>query len=636
MKKILLIAGLLLIISAMPALAAEPENIKSFHSRIVVNQDSSIIVTETILVHAAGDQIKRGIYRDFPTIYTNVDGNKYKVGFKVISVKRDGQPENYHQDSIANGVRVYFGREEYILPEGDYTYEFTYRATNELGFYSDHDELYWNVTGNGWAFPIEKASAEVILPSGILTPDIRMAVYSGAMGERGGGNLELVNGAVPTFSTTKPLSVGEGLTIVVGWPKGFVSLPLSQNKEFQKQIDELRLIFGLVGVFLLIAYYLWAWYRVGRDPKKGVVIPQYDPPRGLSPASLGFVWNGGYDRKHFTATIIAMAIRKILTIELLPKKYLQKNKYQLSRTGANTALSPEESIISKKIFVGGQTVAIEQKNSLKFILAGTGLKSYLAKSQYAVHNYAYLIIGVIISIIIFAAGSNCQGYVCDLRAKDFAILILPLVIFAYLSAYIISILKKSLREKKSNMEIFGLVSSAIVVMGVTLGIAFAFYMLSDWRTTALFIILLIMDISFYFLLRRNTVDGQKLLEEIEGFIWFMTVTEKDRMNFHNPPERTPELFEKYLPYALALGVENKWAKQFDEVFARLKEQGAGYIPAWYLAAGMHDFNPSDLTAELSRSFSGAISSASMAPGSASGFGGGFSGGGGGGGGGGGW
>jgi uncharacterized membrane protein len=150
------------------------------------------------------------------------------------------------------------------------------------------------------------------------------------------------------------------------------------------------------------------------------------------------------------------------------------------------------------------------------------------------------------------------------------------------------------------------------------------------------LILLVLNIVFFFLLRRRTVEGRKLQDEIEGFKLFLSVTEKDRMNFHNPPGKTPELFEKFLPYALALGVEQNWAEQFSKVFEEMSKTANGYHPAWYVGNDFNTLSAVGFATNFSGSFSHAISASSTAPGSSSGFGGGFSGGGGGGGGGGGW
>jgi uncharacterized membrane protein len=148
--------------------------------------------------------------------------------------------------------------------------------------------------------------------------------------------------------------------------------------------------------------------------------------------------------------------------------------------------------------------------------------------------------------------------------------------------------------------------------------------------------LIVLNLLFYRLLKAPTLTGRKVMDQIEGFKLYLTVAEKDRLNLLNPPERTPELFERYLPYALALEVENEWGEQFAEVLARAGAGGQPYTPVWYTGS-YHGLGNSRFVSDLGGAFPGAISSSAAAPGSDSGSGGGgFSGGGGGGGGGGGW
>lgn len=157
------------------------------------------------------------------------------------------------------------------------------------------------------------------------------------------------------------------------------------------------------------------------------------------------------------------------------------------------------------------------------------------------------------------------------------------------------------------------------------------------------VILGIMSAVFGSTLKSYTREGRQLVDQIAGFRLYLSVTEKDRLNLLNPPERTPEMFEKYLPYALALDVEQRWSQQFASVFARMAAEGRPYIPVWYYGAYWNPVNPAAFASHMGTGFTNAISASAVAPGSKSGFGGGgfgggggFSGGGGGGGGGGGW
>ena len=177
-------ALLLGVLQAASAAAPPSERILSFDSRIAVNPDAGMLVTETIQVLSTGDQIRRGIFRDFPTTYKDHAGNPYVVDFAVQEIRRDGQPEAWHTETLANGVRVYMGRKEHLLPPGEHTYTLTYRTDRQIGFFKDHDELYWNVTGNGWEFAIDRASASVELPPGVPGLSL-LEAYTGPAGARG-------------------------------------------------------------------------------------------------------------------------------------------------------------------------------------------------------------------------------------------------------------------------------------------------------------------------------------------------------------------------------------------------------------------------------------------------------------------
>jgi hypothetical protein len=262
--------------------AAAAETILLFHSDVTVSENGTLLVRETIRVRAEGRQIRRGIYRDFPTRYTDRLGNHHRVGFEFLAAERDGQPEAWHQQPQSNGVRTYLGREERFLPHGEHTYVLTYRTSGQLGFFADFDELYWNVTGNGWELPIREASCTVILPNGIPADQLRTAGYTGPMGstERAVAIDRNSDGTV-TFRATRNFGPREGLTVAVGWPKGHVREPTKaeQTRRFFGANPELRT--GLIGMALLLTYYGFAWLKVGRDPQGGVVIPRYEPPAGL-------------------------------------------------------------------------------------------------------------------------------------------------------------------------------------------------------------------------------------------------------------------------------------------------------------------------------------------------------------------
>jgi hypothetical protein len=167
------------------SVARADERILDFHSEIGVAYDASMLVDETIRVRAEGDRIRHGIYRDFPTDYRDRLGNRVHVDFIPLTLTRDGANEPFHAEAQVNGVRVYFGDKNTSLAPGEYTYVLGYKTTRQLGFFDDHDELYWNVTGNGWDFAIEAASVAVTLPDSVATDAIHVDAYTGVQGDKG-------------------------------------------------------------------------------------------------------------------------------------------------------------------------------------------------------------------------------------------------------------------------------------------------------------------------------------------------------------------------------------------------------------------------------------------------------------------
>ena len=302
---------------ASPVLAADgSERILSFDSLITVHPDSTMAIEETIKVLAEGQDIKHGIYRDFPTIYRDMLLNRSMRGFRVEKVLRDGKKENFIYEAIDNGVRLKIGDANVLVPPGEHVYTLRYRTNRQLGYFRDHDELYWNVTGNGWQFPIDRATATVQLPEGADDRVLSIDGYTGPEGARGRNFTSgLDTSGRRTFSTSAPLRESEGLTIVVTWPKGFVRAP-SQSERIGYFIKDNRdLLWGLIGLLAVLTYYLIAWFIVGRDPERRSIVPEYGPPPGLSPAAVRFISKMGYDDKVFAAAVINMAVKGLLKIK---------------------------------------------------------------------------------------------------------------------------------------------------------------------------------------------------------------------------------------------------------------------------------------------------------------------------------
>ena len=148
-----------------PRPSTADERIRAYDISVEIKADGSLDVTEQIAVRAEGSRIRRGIYRDFPTRYRDRYGNRVVAGFELLDVRRNGQPEPHFTESLANGIRINTGNDDFLRVPADYTFTLRYRTTRQLGFFSDHDELYWNAIGTGWIFPIDQGRVTVRLPT---------------------------------------------------------------------------------------------------------------------------------------------------------------------------------------------------------------------------------------------------------------------------------------------------------------------------------------------------------------------------------------------------------------------------------------------------------------------------------------
>jgi uncharacterized membrane protein YgcG len=640
-SKILLILFFILFALPLAALDSNSEKIISFHSYIKIHKDSSMTVTETIEVNVAGRDIKHGIYRDFPIRYKDLLGNNYAVDFNVMEVLSDGIPETYHFQNLSNGKRIYIGRKDVLVPPGEHTYTLVYKTKRQLGFFKDFDELYWNVTGNSWGFAIDQALATVELPEGAQDRLIRSDGYTGYSGAKG-KDFSVSSDAFGniTFSTTRTLLPKEGLTIVVSWPKGYVQEPTIQMKLGYLIRDNRSILIGLLGLLVLLAYYLMVWNLFGRDPLKGTIIPLYNPPEKFSPQDLRYIMKMGFDNKAFTTCIINMAVKGYLKISE------DKGIYTIKRTGSSDLdLTKEELEVSRKLLGSYDEIELKSKNHEKISKAILNLKYALKKNfekTYFFTNTQYFIPGLVLSgLIMIGCAASQSGEKLFLTIFmsiwltiwTIATAALLQTVFSLWKGFIlVGANKPFLLGKAVFLSIFAIP----FILGELFGLGVFTYATSITVIPILALVVFI-NILFYNLLKAPTFTGRKIMDKIEGFKMYLCAAEKDRLNFITPPEKTPELFEKYLPYALALDLEQSWAEQFSDVLQRASVCAEDYHPAWYSGSGWSNLGAGGFASSLGSSFTSAISSASTAPGSSSGGGGGgSSGGGGGGGGGGGW
>jgi len=567
MKHLIVLIGLCLAFSSQA-----DERILSFHSDVRVFSDGMIEVTETIKVRAEGNQIRRGIYRDFPVEYEDRLGNTYNIKLEPLAVQRNGSRESFHTVRSGRHVRTYFGSSNRFIEHGEHTYVFRYRANRMLGFFDQHDELYWNVTGNEWVFPIDKATATVRLEFDAPRDAILVEGYTGRRGSTAQNYGRFMDDAGDiNFEANNPLGPAQGLTIVVGWPKGYVTEPTALVRIGWLLSDNRNLLAALIGYLLLLVYYIPVWNKYGKDPDEGVIVTRYRPPSGFSPASLRYIRQMYYDDKVMTAAIVNLAVKGYLDIKKKGKTH------SLHKQGEGTlrpALAPGEQELYEAIFKEDKVVTLKDFNH-----------KLLGKAR-SVHS------------------DSLRADYNDNYFKTNSLVVLP----AFLIVIGTTLIALNIGNGPTPFVI-----AAIILSFVTMAL-------------------------FTLIMKRPTIRGRKVLDEMLGFKDFLEIAEKDELNLRNPPAKTPELFEVFLPYALALGVEQQWSERFADVLAAIRNpDGSDYSPSWYNGK-WNTSNLSKTTRGLSSGLSSAVGSSVSPPGSSSGFsgGGGSSGGGGGGGGGGGW
>ena len=234
------------------------------------------------------------------------------MGFDIVEIRRDGQPEPYHTEKVANGVKIYIGQKDVFLQPGRHTYTITYKTDRQLGFFRIMTICTGMSPARAGRFPSIRSRPSVELPPG--TKITQYAAYTGPFGAQGKDfRVSYDAGGQYGVHHDRGLAPREGLTIAVAWPKGIVQSPSAMERTISFLKDNGPILAVLVGFLALLGYYLSVWLRVGRDPAKGTIIPLFEPPKGFSPAAIRFLMRMGFDAKTFAAAVLDMAVKGYLT-----------------------------------------------------------------------------------------------------------------------------------------------------------------------------------------------------------------------------------------------------------------------------------------------------------------------------------
>jgi uncharacterized membrane protein YgcG len=555
---------------AEPATARKLE-IEQFEARIVVANNGTIEATETIRARFVGAW--QGLYRTIPVEYRTPQGLSFTLSLDVLRITDgDGNPLTYEatRERHQRKFRVF-------LPgatDASKTVVITYRAANALRFFDDHDELYWNITGDQWDVPINNASAHIDLPAGVT--GLRATDFTGGFGSRAQNADLQVQATSVDLHTTRRLGFHEGLTVIVGWDKGFVHEPTAVEKTVLFLRSNWPLSLPVIPLIIVACL----WFARGRDPRLRPIAVRYQPPEGLTPAEAGTLLDDSVDMRDITATIVDLAVRGFLVIEerksagilsvLSGPEYvfhLRKKPEQWS------ALKPHERQLLTGIFSGGarETVSISDLENV-FYTNLPGIKSSifesLMESRFYLHRpdevrNRYIIAGILTGVALVAGGL--------LATFKLGMSPVPFLVAAAASAAIVC--------------------------------------------------------AFARVMPTRTERGARVLEDLIGFEKFLSDVEEGRSQ---TMMKTPEMFDTFLPFAMALGVEKRWVKAFEVIYVRPSH--------WYLGLQGPDFRLYDFAGNLNRMTGhvGATLGSTPRSSGGSGFGAGRSGGGAGGGGGGGF
>ncbi len=625
---------------------AQEEKIYTFRSDVEIDTSGYISVWEDIRVYARGEIFKRGITRALPLRRSDKDGQMISVSYDVESVKKDGVPENFFTEREGSDLVIYVGNRDVFLDNGWYLYTIDYKTVGQVGFFEDYDELSWNVNGLS-DYPLDTVSATFRLPDGA-----NVLSYRCYTGRYGSSDSNCKSDTMPDGSLyfeAVNLAPQEMLTVSVGFTKGIVRQPVVQESGFSKPVpvtffdkNGLPIVSAIV-FLLLLAYYFFTWRKYGIDPPKPVVIPQFSPPDGLSPASVGILHKEKYWDDLITPSIVNLAVKGFLRIKETEKSSFLRRKdriYTLIKTkDDDNTLPKEESIVLRDLFKDKDEVVLDGKYSSDIANLMNSFKYDLNKQYNLVlkegANRKFMVLPWILLIAYF----GILLYFVRFEPID---QIGTFVVVALVSFPIVVILSLILQKilKKSRIRWFGYVLGVALVVGtLSLLVFFSFKQLSVNAIGFIigFPLIIVGLLAYSFLIRRPGERKLYLQSQIEGLKMYMNTAEEKQLQYFNPPAVTPEIFEQLLPYAIALDMADIWGEKFQNTILTAMQQPQPYQPPWFAGTVM---NPARFGHTLNSTLSNTVNHAATPPqtsnsgggnwGSGS-FGGGFSGMGGGGG-----
>ena len=543
---------------AIPAFARD-WHITDFHSSITIDQYGNAAVQERITAVFHGEY--HGIYRSIPVEYPGPHGANYSLFVNFTGIE-DSDGHRLRHEITRQGP--YKKLKIYIPGASDSTRTvlIDYTIPNAIRYFQDYDEFYWNVTGNDTTVPTDAASATITFPAG-AAGNLRAQAFTGVYGSTGRDADVTVDGARVNIESRNPLEMHEGLTVDIAVNKGVLQQPspLTYGWWFVKSNPAL-----LIPLWTLLVMYAM-WWRFGRDPDAGLsVAPMYEPPKDMRPAEAGTLIDDSIDPRDITSTVVDLAVRGYLKIEETENTVLVFHSrdyifHRIKPGPGDDKLDPFESVMMNALFAYGDDVALSSLRN-RFYTSLPTIK----------HD-------------IYAALRRKGMYLIDPESA---------------AGYVV---------------VGALLSAAPFILAQVTGFWSLFEEpLVPVLSIAVAVLILIL---FGRKMPAKTVQGARTRIAVLGFQEFMNRVDADRLKVL---KLTPEHFEKYLPFAMALGVEHHWAQAFTGM---LKQP-----PRWYAGPPGSTFNALYFSSSMSHMATTAGQTFASAPRSSSG-GSGFGGGGGG-------
>ena len=637
MKAFLLV---LFLIAGLCGPVSGGERITDFRVTAVVGEDSALTVREEITVAVEGKEIRRGIIRAIPTLYRTRDGKTTRVAFALESATLDGRKVPASTSTTGRDTEIRLGDPDVLLSHESHVYAITYRISGQVSFFESHDELFWNVTGNEWTFPIDRVRYRIALPGDGNARITGFAWYTGREGEKGKDARRLPDGS---FETTRTLAPGEGLSVAVGWPKGLVTPPpLPLRERMTPFVTRHKTALSLLFVAIFLAYYGVAWRLKGRDPTPQV-IPLFRPPEGVSPGYMRFVRTGGMDITALMADFMDLAVTKHF-------RFGDADDESLTLLRGETAPSPDalspalRGFLSTVFPAGVDRFVISAKSgnfALKGVQDGLEAEYQQASAPLVKKNRTLWFAGLLLFIPMIWVLSTAESKLFGSGGFGlFSVLIETPLGYAALLGIWSAV--RGMRGRGWGARLWRFLSCG--VLAAVFGMALQHALTADPALAGAIVAACVVAGVFWRLLPVRTEQGARLAADIEGLAMYVGTAEALRLEAMNPPQETPETFEAILPYAVALDLADTWAARFANILA-----DAAYEPAWTTSGGdmltrihgVHDIGGRIVSSAISRavvsrtrSSSGSRTVRSSGSSRSSGLGGGGSSGGGGGGGGG--